>query len=195
LALLAAVAAGCGGAVPAAPPPYRPEARAELLPPPAAPAQTDCTTTDPSTALPSVKYNERSRDEADDLAAAGLKQLKAAAVDGIDPATREEAITSAVDLFVNSLRADPYNVDATYNLASTYALIGRSQCSLNLLERLVQMRTHPSKAAQVEAKLDRLLGRKRAVLDPDFNAMRGDPRFRTLISGMCANSSDAGCMQ
>ena len=62
---------------------------------------------------------------------------------------------------------------ATYNLAAAYARIGRKQCSLNLLTRLLQMRAHDAKRPEVEAHLDRLLGRKQ-VLDPDFSEMRND---------------------
>ena len=38
---------------------------------------------------------------------------------------------------------------------------------------MLQMRPHPSKRAEVEQHLDRLLGRKQA-LDPDFSEMRRD---------------------
>jgi hypothetical protein len=102
-------------------------------------------------------------------------------------------IKSAVDDFIDSLKADPYDVKATYGLAAAYAKIGRTQCSINLLTRLLQMRPHVSKHAEVEAALDRLLGR-RQVLDPDFSEMRGDERFRELIKKMCEGTNDPNCV-
>ena len=58
---------------------------------------------------------------------------------------------------------------------------------------MLQMRSHPSKHAEVEAHLDRLLGRKQA-LDPDFADMRRDERFRELIAKMCEGTNDANCV-
>ncbi len=55
------------------------------------------------------------------------------------------------------------------------------------------MRGHPSKHADVEAALDRLLGRKQ-VLDTDFSELRKDGKFRDLISKMCEDSNDANCV-
>ena len=55
------------------------------------------------------------------------------------------------------------------------------------------MRPHPSKRAEVEAHLDKLLGRKQA-LDPDFSEMRRDERFRELIAKMCEGTNDANCV-
>ena len=95
--------------------------------------------------------------------------------------------------FITALNADPYNVRATYSLAAAYARIERRQCSLNLLNRLLQMRAHQSKRADVEAALDRLLGRKQP-LDPDFADMRTDDRFRQLIMKMCEGTNDPNCV-
>ena len=190
--LLAAAACG-GGAAPKAPPPFRPKVVETPPPPPSPEGPTDCQPTTTRDQLPAVTYQERSLDEASDLASAGLRDLQAAETAGVDRTEKERLVTSAVQLFIQALLADPYNVDATYNLAAAYARIGRPQCSLNLLERLLQMRSHPSKNEAVEKKLDRLLGRKKQMIDPDFNPMRGDARFRTLIKQMCAGSSDGDC--
>ena len=97
---------------------------------------------------------------------------------------REQFLTDAVDGFLNALNADPYNVHATYNLAAAYARIKRPQCSLNMLERLVLMRDHHSRKVEVNQKLDRLLGRNKTPLDPDFNDLRQDKRFGCLINNM-----------
>ena len=66
-----------------------------------------------------------------------------------DPQTREEKITRAVEDFLSALGADPYNVHATYNLAAAYARIGRKQCALNLLVRLIAMKDHHSRKVEV----------------------------------------------
>jgi hypothetical protein len=193
MCLLFAAAACGGGAAPKAPPPFRPKVVETPPPPPSPEGPTDCQPTTTRDQLPAVTYQQRSRDEAQDLAANGLRDLQAAEVAGIDKVEKERLITAAVQRFINALLADPYNIDATYNLAAAYARIGRPQCSINLLERLLQMRSHPSKSEDVEKKLDRLLGRKKQMIDPDFASMRGDERFRTLIRQMCAGSSDGDC--
>lgn len=189
------ILAACGG-VPhptAAPPPLRPKPIVQKDVVKTTPTQTDCPPTDPNRQLPAKTYNERSIPEAQKLAAEGLSKLQAAEGNA-DKASREKLITDAVDTFITALLADPYNVNATYNLAAAYARIGRKQCSVNLLERLLQMRNHASRSVDVEAKIDRLLGRKKAALDPDFNDMRADARFRTLIEKMCDGSSDPACV-
>ena len=55
------------------------------------------------------------------------------------------------------------------------------------------MRPHPSKHAEVESAIDKLLGRKQA-LDPDFSQMRRDDRFRALIMKMCEGTNDPNCV-
>jgi hypothetical protein len=132
---------------------------------------------------PAVKYRERSIEEGDNLANEGFAMLRAAEQRGVPEPERERLITSAVERFITALLADPYNVHATYNLAAAYARIDRFQCALDLLARLEALRRLTSQTAKVEAKLDRLLGRGRygGNLDPDFNAMRDDERFRELV--------------
>jgi hypothetical protein len=166
------------------PPPLRPTALPPPPPPPA--ARTDCDPSSPSGTTGAVTYAQRQPriDEAQKLANAAVANLQAAEGAELDPATRERFLTDAVDGFLNSLNADPYNVHATYNLAAAYARIEREQCSLNMLERLVLMREHHSRKTDVEAKLDRLLGRNKTPLDPDFNDLRQDKRFGCLINNM-----------
>ncbi len=193
--LLALGASACNkGKMTPAPPPLRPPAQEAPAKPVVAAEATDCPEPRPLEAKPSLKYTERSITEAEKLAREGVAKLASAETPGIDKLTRESAITDAVETFINALLADPYNVNATYNLAASYARIDRRQCSINMLERVIQMREHPSKREQVDAKLDRLLGRNKQSLDPDFNDMRGDARFRQLIQKMCGGTDDPGCV-
>ena len=174
----------------APPPPLRPEP--DPPPPPKPTTAKDCEPTQPSDELKPIEFTERSIPEGTKLAGQALGELKTAESAEIDRSTREQYITDAVEHFITALRADPYNVSATYNLAAAYARIGRKQCSINLLTRLLQMRPHAAKHDEVELHLDRLLGRKQA-LDPDFSEMRGDERFRSLIAKMC-EGADQNCV-
>ena len=194
VAALVALGAGCGGKQTPTPPP--PPLRPEAEPPP--PKQTtvvqkDCEPSNPDHEAKPLSFDERSIPEGDRLAALGKSKLRAAQSAEVTRATREDMITQAVTDFITSLRADPYNVEATYSLAAAYATIGRPQCTINLLTRLLQMRPHPSKHADVERHLDKLLGRKQ-VLDPDFAEMRKDERFRALIQKMCEGTNDPNCV-
>jgi hypothetical protein len=186
------LAAACGAPknAPPPPPPLRP---VPIAKPAVAPA-TDCDPTDPSTAQPAKIFQQRSIDESRKLAAAAVAKLQSAAAPNVDRGTRDQLLKDAVDGFITALLADPNKVNATYNLAAAYARVGRGQCSINLLTRLIQMRDHASRKDEVEAKLDRLLGRKRTTLDPDFAQMRDDQRFRGLIAKLCEGSNDPACV-
>jgi len=175
--------------VTAPPPPLRPE------PEPKADTAVakDCEPTDPQMELKPIAFDQRSIPEGTRLADQGYSKLTAANSAEVDRLTREQYQSDAVNDFITALAADPYNVKATYGLAAAYAKIGRKQCSINLLTRLLQMRPHQSKKADVEHVIDRLLGRKQA-LDPDFSDMRRDNRFRELIAKMCADTNDPNCV-
>jgi len=192
-ALLAAsiVLAGCHPQEEVTPPP--PPLRPQADPKPPEKVEKDCEAPDPASDKKPLTFDERSIPEGQRLADLGTAQLQAAQGGQIDRATRESGITQAVESFLTALAADPYNVHATYELAAAYSLIGRKQCTINLLTRLLQMRPHASKHAEVEAHIDHLLGRKQA-LDPDFNDMRRDDRFRLLIAKMCEGTNDANCV-
>jgi len=183
---------GCHGKqeLTAPPPPLRPEAEAGAQ---AGSKQKDCDPVDPSSEGKPLPFDARSIPEGNRLAEQGKSRLRAAQSAEVTRSSREDLVTQAVDDFITALRADPYNVGATYSLAAAYATIGRNQCTINLLTRLLQMRPHPSKHAEVEAHLDRLLGRKQA-LDPDFAEVRKDDRFRGLIQKMCEGTNDANCV-
>ena len=179
----AGAAAGCGGGkIKTAPPPLRPQARSSPAQAGAQRQRSDCEEIVPSDGPAPLSYDERSVEEAENLANQGFDMLQQSAPSD-DGAASEEMLEQAVHRFITALLADPYNVHATYNLAAAYARIGRGQCAVNLLARLVPLRRLPSLTAKVEEKLDRLLGRKeyRGRLDPDFFELRDDPRFRDLV--------------
>jgi hypothetical protein len=175
----------------APPPPLRPEAEAGPSKSSSA-IQKDCEPVDTDHEPKPLSFVERSIPEGNRLAEQGKAKLRTAQSAEVTRATREDMITEAVDDFITALRADPYNVEATYSLAAAYATIGRAQCTINLLTRMLQMRPHTAKRGEVEARLNRLLGRNQA-LDPDFAEMRKDERFRALIQKMC-EGSDANCV-
>lgn len=189
-ASVALVACHDKGATTAPPPPLRPEAEAA---PPKAAVQKDCEPIEPDKELKPLAFDARSIPEGTRLAEQGKAKLRTAQSAEVTRLTREDMLTQAVDDFITALRADPYNVEATYSLAAAYATIGRYQCTINLLTRLLQMRPHASKHTSVEQHLDKLLGRKQ-VLDPDFAEMRKDDRFRALIQKMCEGTNDANCV-
>jgi tetratricopeptide (TPR) repeat protein len=194
LVLLALALAACHEKqeLTAPPPPLRPEAE-PLDDKPKTVAPKDCAPTTASEELKPITFDERSIPEGTRLTEEAKSKLKTAESAEVEKALREQYTTDAVTDLITALRADPYNVGATYNLAATYARIGRRQCAINLLTRLLQMRPHPSKRADVETQLDKLLGRKQP-LDPNFAEMRRDERFRDLIKKMCDGTNDPNCV-
>lgn len=174
----------------APPAPLRPE------PEPAASSkqqQKDCEVFTTEMEEKPMAFDQRAITESSKLSDGAKAHLKLADSAETERVLREENITTAVRDLITALRGDPYNVSATYTLARAYARIGRPQCSMYLLTRLLQMRTHPSKRPAVEAHLDILLGRRQA-LDPDFSEMRRDDRFRELIKKMCEGTNDPNCV-
>jgi hypothetical protein len=173
----------------APPPPLRPEAEIK----PAVAAVKDCEPTDPASERKPLTFDERSIPEGQRLSDKGYGELRTAESHEVDRGSREDALSAAVNDFLTALSADPYNVHATYGLAAAYAQIGRKQCTINLLTRLLQMRPHQSKHTEVQAHIDHLLGRGQP-LDSDFDGMRRDDRFRELIQKMCEGTNDPNCV-
>jgi tetratricopeptide (TPR) repeat protein len=171
------------------PPPLRPQPE----PKPPVIVEKDCDPTDPAAELKPISFDQRSIPEGMRLADQAYAKLNSANSAEVDRLTREQYQTDAVNDFLTALAADPYNIKATYGLAAAYAKIGRKQCSINLLTRILQMRPHASKKGEVEQVIDKLLGRKQA-LDPDFSDMRRDTRFRELIAKMCEGTNDPNCV-
>ncbi len=176
------------GPIKPAPDPRRPK---EIVVDNGDPMPKDCEPTNPRSLPPSVSYRERSIAESTNLAAEGFVLLRSAEERKLTKIEREEMVTEAVDKFITALTADPYNVHATYNLAAAYGRIRRPQCAVNLLERLVELRKLPSQKAEVEAKLDRLLGRGKYKrrMDPDFSEMRDMKMFRDVVKKFCPSLS------
>jgi hypothetical protein len=195
LALLvgAVLAAGCAKKPVITPPPAplrpEPEPVADLR----KQQQKDCEVYTPEQEDKPIAFDQRAITESYKLSEGARANLRLADSAEIERTQREEYITSAVRDLITALRGDPYNVSGTYALAKAYARIGRAQCSMYLLTRLLQMRPHATKRATVEAHLDQLLGRKQP-LDPDFADMRRDDRFRELIKRMCEGTNDPNCV-
>lgn len=190
--LISLLLAACGGAeLTAPPPPLRPEPAPEEA---KVETRTDCEPLEEGPSLKAISYDERSIPESQRLGEQARAQLAAADAAEVDRVLREDYITSAVRDLLTALAADPYNVSATYTLAAAYARIQRPQCSMNLLVRLLQMKAHPTKKADVEAQLNKLLGRNGQPLDQSFADMRRDERFRGLIARMCDGTNDPNCV-
>lgn len=171
--------------IPPAPPPRRPKEIKVAKDTGEVP--TDCEPTDEDSLPPSMAFAQRSIAESRNLADDGFKMLTQAEGASVPRPQREELVTRAVDRFIVALHADAYNVHATYNLAAAYARIGRPQCAVNLLDRLVHLRELPTFKAEVEEKFDRMLGRGkfRKRMDRDFHEMRDMKIFRDLVKEIC----------
>jgi hypothetical protein len=144
----------------------------------------DCDPMKASDGPPPKVYKDRSIDEAAGFADAGLKLLLEAEDAAMAVPDKQAHIVAAVQKFHNALAADPYNVKATYNLAAAYARVGRNQCALNLLQRLVEMSTFPSQKEEVQDAANRLFGRGKKWKDqpdPDFDRLRTNEAFRTIV--------------
>lgn len=185
IALTFTVACAKQGPVPVAPKPFRPPAKQVVKP---KPQQTDCEPTVVESADPAVPYEKRVIVESNNLSTEAIKQLADANKEGMPAPDREALFIEAVDGLKTALVSDPYNVAATYYLAAAYASIERPQCAINLLERLALLRKLGSHTVNVEARVDRLLGRNKykGKLDPAFDQMRANDRFRLVVEKLIA---------
>jgi hypothetical protein len=197
LASAVALVAALGGAARAADPldePMRPQAKslpAPVVAPeervpvaqPLAQSPEDCEAIAPNQGPPPKKYKERDIEGGAAKADDGVKTLIRSESKTLPYEEVAAKIEEAVGKLFGALAADPYNVHATYNLAAAYARIGRNQCSLNLLARLVAMKSWPSAKKEIATKKSRLFGsegRWKGKPDPDFDKLREDARFKEV---------------
>jgi hypothetical protein len=189
-ALLAFLVAGGTARAQGVEEPLRPEPKA--LPPvvavqksvpvkeqPLPQSPADCEAVMPNEGPPAKKYKELDVPAGSAQASEGLKIL-IESEKNIPPEDVAGKIEAAVAKFFGSLSADPYNVNATYNLAAAYARIGRNQCAVNLLYRLAAMKNFHSRKKAIDLKRDRFLGegsKWKGKPDPDFSALRTQPQF------------------
>lgn len=177
---LASLALGCGakGPPPEAPTPRRPKEQAGEDKKVA--DKSDCAPTDPTKLPGAIPEKQRRRIESLNLAAEATGLLNGATKS--QDAKREKLIEQAVDKLNTALAADPYNVEATYTLAGVQAMVGRTQCTVNLLARLLELRKLDSYKMAVREKIDQLEGRGKFAgrLDPAFAKVRSKTAYREL---------------
>ncbi len=182
--------AACGpGAGPhPAGPPWRPKPKkagpvvAEVVEEP-----PDCPKQDPTKGPDYKPYRDRVLELGQNLADQGLKLLHESEERARPVHDRNARLQQAVEKFIDALAADPYNIRATYNLAAAYARIGRRQCVLNLLSRMVEMSTFPSQKEAISDATDRLFGRGKkwqGKPDPDFEDLRSDQEFLDIVKDL-----------
>src|SRR5688572_3927834 len=63
-----------------------------------------------------------------------------------DPASQAELIKVSIDKFRNALIRDPYNAEATLQLALAYDRVLRKGCAIALLKRIATMEMNPKYA-------------------------------------------------
>lgn len=73
-----------------------------------------------------------------------------------DPASQAELIRISIDKFRNALVKDPYNHDATLQLAIAYDRVLRKGCALMMLKRLAQLEMNPKFARGAKLAADRV---------------------------------------
>ncbi|MBK9070012.1 MAG: hypothetical protein IPL79_03255 [Myxococcales bacterium] len=187
--MVGVLAAACKPKNSAGPAPFRPEASATEIG-----TVADCAPTNPDEQSTPLRFGERSIAEAARLVERARDEYAEAMTTELSQPLRLEALHRTLETLHTALAADPYNVDATYLLAAAYARVQRKQCTLNLLERLLEMKHHHSRSAAVERRLDSLLGRRGTPLDTSFDGLRRDAGFRELIAEMCRDENDADCV-
>jgi hypothetical protein len=60
-----------------------------------------------------------------------------------DPMAQATKVIDAIDKFRNALIRDPYNIEATLQLALAYDRLYRKGCAIAMLKRLAAMTVHP----------------------------------------------------
>ena len=73
-----------------------------------------------------------------------------------DPVAQASGISVGIDRFGAALTKDPYNADATLELALAYDRVYRKGCALKLLARIASLETHPKFRAAAKQVADRV---------------------------------------
>jgi hypothetical protein len=73
-----------------------------------------------------------------------------------DPTSQAELLRVGIDKFRNALIKDPYNHDATLQLALAYDRVRRKGCALAMLKRLAQLETNPKYARGARLAADKV---------------------------------------
>ena len=73
-----------------------------------------------------------------------------------DPSSQAELIKVSISKFSNALQKDPYNHDATLDLALAYDKVNRKGCALALLKRLSQLEANPKFGKGAKLAADRV---------------------------------------
>lgn len=73
-----------------------------------------------------------------------------------DPSSQAELIRLSIDKFRNALIKDPYNHEATLQLAIAYDKVLRKGCALAMLKRLATLETNPKYAKGAKLAADRV---------------------------------------
>jgi len=147
-------------------------------------APDDCEVVSPDQGPPPKPVSKKDVQEAEKIASEGLRNLIAAEKQDKPYNEVTSLIEQSVGQFLQALSMDPQNVKATYNLAAAYARIGRNQCSLNLISRLVAMNKIGERKRECVDAFDRIWGsggRWKGKPDPDFDHLRSDKRLTDLV--------------
>jgi len=193
---VAFVVAACGGSAKQAPlgDPLRPAAqklpasvsqdKVAVVTGPMEQAPDDCDAVAPDQGPPPKPVSKKDVQEAEKIASEGLHNLISAEKQDKPYNEVTALIEQSVGQFLQALSMDPQNVKATYNLAAAYARIGRNQCSLNLIARLVAMHKIGERKRECADAFDRIWGsggRWKGKPDPDFDHLRSDKRLTDLV--------------
>jgi hypothetical protein len=147
-------------------------------------APEDCDPMAPDQGPPPKSVSKKDAGEAQKIATEGLHNLVAAEKQDKPASEVASLIEQSVQQFLQALSIDPLNVRATYNLSAAYARIGRTQCAVNLVARLVAMSKLGIRKSECGDAFDRIWGsggKWKGNPDPDFQYLRTDKRLTDLV--------------
>ena len=73
------------------------------------------------------------------------------------PAAKASLVVAAIQKYADALRADPYDAEATLDLALAYDHVLRKGCALALLHRLESLTANSQLAEKAKRKIDELV--------------------------------------